>query len=301
MRGTWLTFLLIFLCLAPMAEAQQGRENLGWGRLFNNDLLGDGSDRWRSGSYTMSNLRGYGWNGTLPSAFGDLLEFRGRGEVITPRNMANPAPTDRPFAGILSFGLHTHFERNEVEFSTGLDLVMTGANTGLIDLMDGFHHMIGAPRPRQPINEIDNGIYPTLVLEAGRTIDRGTLTLRPFVEAQIGVESLVRIGGDMSFGTLGGTFFLRDSTSGQRYRGISGNAYGGEITLGADLAYVADSYLLPSEDGYRVEQARGRVRAGLRHVGDNRELFYGITWLSKEFEAQPESQLVGSVNLNFRF
>ena len=301
MRGVFLAFLMVLMAVASAADAQQGREPLGWGRMLTNDLIGDGSDRWRSGSYTMSHLRGYGWNGDLPSGFGQLLEFRGRVEVITPRNLRNPSPTDRPYAGTLSFGLHTHFERNQIEMSTGVDLVLTGPQTNLIELTDGFHRIIGAPRPREPINEIDNGVYPTLVFEAGREINSAGVMVRPFVEAQLGVESFVRVGSDLSFGTLDNVFFLRDPTSGQRYRGILGGAYGGEITFGADLAYVADSYLLPSSDGYRVEEARGRVRAGLRFVGDGREIFYGITWLSKEFEEQPESQLVGSVNVNFRF
>ena len=48
--------------------AAQDRVTLGWGRLLTNDLLGDGRDRWRTGSYTLSRVRGPAWGGSLSSA-----------------------------------------------------------------------------------------------------------------------------------------------------------------------------------------------------------------------------------------
>ena len=45
------------LCMGDAALAQD-RTILGYGRLFNNDLIGDGHDRWRTGSYHFSVVTG---------------------------------------------------------------------------------------------------------------------------------------------------------------------------------------------------------------------------------------------------
>ena len=47
--------LAVGLCGPVLA---QDRVTLGWGRLFNNDTLGDTQDRWKTGSYTINHLRG---------------------------------------------------------------------------------------------------------------------------------------------------------------------------------------------------------------------------------------------------
>jgi len=50
-----------------------------------------------------------------------------------------------------------------------------------------------------------------------------------------------------------------------------------------------------------ILSVRQRVRAGMVYEGDRFGLFYGATWLGREFEAQRESQIVGSVRLSLRF
>ena len=59
MFGRLLILWLLAMTLPIAAQAQTPeRQFLGWGRLFNNDFLGDGQDRWRTGSYTISVLKG---------------------------------------------------------------------------------------------------------------------------------------------------------------------------------------------------------------------------------------------------
>mgnify|MGYP006921787307 CR=1 FL=1 len=49
------------LALVPSVQAEStAAKPLGFGHFLNNDLLGDGKDRWQTGSYTMSWLRGPG-------------------------------------------------------------------------------------------------------------------------------------------------------------------------------------------------------------------------------------------------
>ena len=46
---------------------------------------------------------------------------------------------------------------------------------------------------------------------------------------------------------------------------------------------------------------RTRLRAGLHWQGKKHHLFYGVTYLSEEFEMQYEGQVVGAIRLDFRF
>lgn len=296
-------FAVTGLWLAAAAEAEaQGREAVGTGRLFTNDFLGDNRDRWRTGTNVISHVRGTGWEGALPERVGDLVEYRFRTEIIAPENIVTAAPGDRRYVGALSFGMHTHFERKGVEFSLGGDMVVTGPQTGLGDLQTWVHEIFGAPEPGVLGNQIPNGFHPTLTVEAGRRLDVSpNLSFRPFVEVQAGVETLVRVGGDFHVGALGREdLLLRDVVTGQLYRVTRGPGQGFSAVLGADVAHVENSTYLP-EPAYDLTDARTRLRAGVHWQGERTAVFYGLTYLGEEFEAQTEGQFVGSLRIDFRF
>jgi len=125
------------------AVAAQERPQIGEGRLFNNDYLGDGSDRWRTGSYVYSHVRApRDYDPTSDFAFGELLEYRLRGEIIAA-DPSSPAPGDRPYVGALSFGVHTHFNEGPTRISLGADVVAIGPSTGLSRFQDGVHDALG--------------------------------------------------------------------------------------------------------------------------------------------------------------
>ncbi|MFZ9200462.1 MAG: DUF2219 domain-containing protein, partial [Paracoccaceae bacterium] len=152
--------------------------------------------------------------------------------------------------------------------------------------------------------QIGNRLHPGLNAEIGRSLALGdVMHLRPFAEARLGVESLVRMGGDITIGRFGQDgLLLRDVTTGQRYRGIEGTRFEGmSLTLGGDVAHVFDSALLPSGGTVTAEKDRYRLRAGLHWQGKRASTFYGVSYLSREFVQQPEGQLVGSLSLNLRF
>lgn len=301
-------FALLAALAVPAAEAEtdgDGRVRLGYGRLITNDLFGDGYDRWRTGSVTTSRVWGYRWDGQPPARLGELLELRLQGQIIAPANSQRPAAGDRPFAGALSVGLHSHASRGAYDLSLGADMVLTGPQTGLDDLQDVLHDVFSMPKTSAGVKaqQIGDHVYPTVVAEAGREMRLGERgTLRPFVEARAGDETLVRLGADLTFGAVGlGELLVRESITGQRYRVISGEAPGLTFVLGADAAYVADSVYLPESRGYEVTHMRDRVRAGLHWQGPIAAAFYGVTWLGKEFDAQPEGQIVGSVRWQMQF
>lgn len=297
-------FLVCFLHICGTAVYAQDRETLGWGRLLDNDLLGDLQDRWHSGSYTVSVLRGPQWTGSLPNQLGALLEYRFSGATLTPSNLADPAADDRRYAAPLSLGVHSHASWAGMQASFGADLVATGPQTGIGRFQSWLHGLLGVPKPNLT-DQMANGFYPTFQAELGRDFAFGDrVTAHPFLGAQAGVENLVRAGGDIVIGSFGtGGFLLRDDTTGQRYRGIAGDVVNPamSLTLGGDIAHVFGSDFLPEGSAAQASDTRTRLRAGLAWQGQHSSAFYGVTYLAPEFDSQTEGQLVGSVNLNFRF
>lgn len=284
----------------------QERVTLGWGRMFTNDQLGDGKDRWRSGSYSVSRLRGPAWQGHDAAAFGDVLEFRGQAAVLAPANLRTPAAGDRRYAGLITFGVATHFGWQSHDVALGAELAVTGSKTGVGGFQKWFHNLADIQPPSAAVlnAQIGNRLHPGLQGEIGHSLPLGnSVTARPFAEARLGVESLVRLGADLTIGQLGkGGLMLRDVTSGQRYRGIEGNRTEGlSLTLGGDVAHVFGSALLPSGGAATAEQQRYRLRAGLHWQGPRAAVFYGVSYLSSEFVQQHEGQLVGALSLNLRF
>ena len=297
--------LSALILLSSAADAERAR--LGFGLLLTNDFVGDGEDRWRTGSVTSSRIWGPEWTGELPNNFGEIIELRIGGEIIAPANLRTPAAGDRPYAGALSIGAHTHFQKKNTEFALGADLVLVGSSTGLGRFQDALHDLGGIARPSSGVlaNQIGNQVRPTFVMETGRSVDLSpTANVRPFIEARAGAETLLRAGFDLSFGQVGkGELLVRDPVTGQRYRTIKNDGWSGaSFVVGADMAYVDSSIFLPTDRGFSITDSRDRVRAGLHFQNKNGAGgFYGVTWLGEEFEGQGGSQVVGSAQFNLRF
>lgn len=296
---------VLAVIISAHAVFAEGREYLGFGSSFVNDFLGDGFDRWRTGSYGTSRFWGYGWDGQLPEAAGDLLELRIGGEILSPLYMTDPMPSDRPWAGMLSAGLHTQFRRNRMEFAVGGDVLAIGPQTGLDHLQQFIHDVLGIPGPSDTVRaaQIPNQFLLRFVGEAGQEFQLGDRTrMRPFVEARIGDEDLVRAGIDFTFGNFGtGELLSRDWVTGNRYRSGPNQKKGLSWVVGADVAKVYRSVYLPKDRGFQLTDARGRVRAGVHWQGERHHVFYGVTYLTEEYTTQPEGQLTGSIRLDFRF
>lgn len=301
-----LTAVIISLFIAVPAAEAQSREKLGYGRLLSNDFFGDGHDRWRTGSWTSSRIWGPEWTGKVPSKFGDLIELRLSAEIFAPENLTRAAAGDRPYAGALSVGVHTHFDMKGLETALGADVTLTGSDTGLGEFQRAVHDLIGATQPsRQTLDgQINSGLHLTVVGELGRTLQMSpNLHIRPFLEGRAGAETLVRAGVDLTFGSVGlGELLVRESVTGHRYRVVQDpDASGYSFLLGADIAQVADSIYLPDSRGLDLTNSRERVRAGVQWQGESASAFYGVTYLGEEFEAQTEGQVTGSLQIKFSF
>jgi Uncharacterized protein conserved in bacteria (DUF2219) len=295
--------LLVGLLMASLPAVAQERSTLGWGRLFNNDAFGDGNDRWQTGSYGLSVLRGPAWEGELPARPGEILEFRAFGQIIAPENLTTPNPSDRRYAGTLSLGLHSHFMLGRAEATVGGDLVIIGPQTKLGEFQTEIHETFGFVVPQVLDDQIGNKITPAVSAELGRSFQIGeNVTLRPFVAATAGAETLVRAGGDIVIGgAWDNALMLRDPVTGQRYSGIDGRVQGFSLTVGADVAHVFSSTYLPSGGTVGLEDTRTRARAGVEWNNAIGGIFYGLTYLGPEFEGQDGGQVTGSLNVNFDF
>lgn len=293
---------LAALIAATPAPAQD-RVTLGRGTLLTNDLLGDGRDRWRTGSYSFSLTRGTEWTGRLPDRPLALTEWRLRGEIVAPARLTAPSPADRRYAGIATVGLHTHFARAGWDVAAGAELALVGPMTGLGLLQQGIHDAFGLPSPAAArAQQLPNAVHPGALIEVSRPIDRGGVMMRPFVEAQVGVETFARAGIDVTIGGFGRSdLTVRDSVTGHRYRATRTEAPTGlSFVFGGDIAHVAGSALLPG-GGVQAEPLRTRLRAGFHWQGERTDFFYGISRLGREFQGQAVEQTVGAVHLRIRF
>lgn len=293
-----LAAIIIFALAAPVASEEA--QTLGFGRLFNNDRIGDGGDKWRTGSYQLSVIRGPEWSGALPSRPLVIREYRLRTEIITPRG----ASQDRPYVGALSAGFHTHLSLGAAGASIGADVTAIGPNTGVSALQDQFHDLFSIPGPYGTDTQLDNAVHLSGTAELNWPVRvSGNVTLRPFAEAQAGVETLGRVGADIIVGQVGHTDLLvRDPVSGQLIRGVEDITTGLSAVAGADWARVESSVYLPADRGVTPRQERYRVRAGLHwQIAPMASFFYGATYLSEEFVEQGAGQVIGGLKLNFNF
>ena len=296
-------FLIFLLPFATDATAQSN-EILGVGRLFSNDYLGDGRDRYQSGSYVSSFVRGPSdWDGT-PQEFGTIREYRLRSAIISSDGIG-AAPGDRPYAGVLSFGVHNHFGEDSFRGSLGVDVTAVGPQTGVSRFQESAHDTFGLSQVRFTDSQLDDAVYLGLTAEAAEILDLPYgFTARPFAELQLGPEDIARFGADLFVGArIAGEILIRDVATGQLYQGAGHDDNSGfALVVGADLAAVSDSVYLPSDRGAIASDRRGRLRAGVHWQGDgDTSAFYGLTYLSPEFEDQPEGQFTGSLKLNFNF
>ncbi len=297
----WACALLCVLSSGTAAVAQ-GRETLGVGIVSSNDILGDGADRWRTGAFQISVLRGPAWTGVL-GAPGSVMEYRFRGEIVAPDNLSTPSADDRPYVGALWAGAHTHFDWRGFDVSAGADVVAVGEQTGLRGLHSSIHDMFSQPDLDVENVQIEDGFYLHGTLEIARDIAFSGGAIRPFMELQAGARDLARVGMDVTFGSFGEDGLrLRSPVTGQRVEGVTGPDDGGlSFLVGGDWAYVNRSIYLPASSGISVEESQYRLRLGVNYGFGSANLFYGLTYLSEEFVGQNEGQLVGSLTLGILF
>ncbi len=299
----YLRLALLGFCLSTSVAQAAPRFLLGESVTHTNDIIGDGKDRWRTATVDISYFYGPA-AATLPSRFGQFIELRARLEMINPEFVALPfPPNDRPYGGVLSFGAASHIRQQNTEQSLGFDLVMVGPSTGVSAIQNWIHTFQNPINPQILRDQLPDAIYPTLSYEYAKIYASGIAALRPFADLQIGVETFARAGFDLTLARAPEQGFrVRNSLTGQRVPAL--NPTGNRqlsLGVGADIAYVVSSAYLPAASGVTFSQIRTRLRAGVFYQSQKFDLFYGAAWLSPEFTAQREGQIIGTFSLGVRF
>ena len=287
-----------------------GVETLGVVTVFGNDWygipFGDRYDRWRTGHVRLSVLRGERWNDALPAQPFELMEYRIRGEIIAPDNLATPAAGDRLYAPSWWLGATTHFGWSGYDVSTGADVVIVGPQTGIKPIHSEIHQFFG----NNPINlssadQLSNGIYLDAHAEVARGIALSFGEVRPFVELRAGAETLARVGVDVTIGTLGRDGLrLRDQVSGQRVAAVNGFPERGWLVVPAGGGHGLCRILrLPAgKPGPRPRRAAAPGPCG-RQFRPRRQQFLlrPSATCRRNSKASPKGQVVGTLSFDLRF
>lgn len=288
--------LLLALLAGPAAAETRV---VGWSHLVVNDSIGEFRDRWQT-SYLQGSVFLGPRSGGDRFTFGELVEVRLSSQIVTPQSLTAPDPGDRPFAGVLGFELLTHGNIGALEATVGAGVAVTGPQTGTFRFQRWLHQRIGYPLPKPGGFEVGNGVHPVFVAELGRTFG-DDVAVRPFAEVRVGLEDLARIGVDLSWGAPGPVLSVRDPVTGHRAPGVVGaGGEGWRFFAGIDAAIVPSSELLGEGFG-RSPLPRGRARAGAEWRTRHWSAYYGLTYLTPEFEGQPEGQFLGAFQLRLNF
>ena len=306
MRFPFLGLVILTLSSIPSIGWTKDIGIVGHHRIFTNDYFGDGRDRWRTSSYSLS----YTLGDKDELEYGDLrpstsVELRLRAEIIAPADLTDLASfDDRPYVGIIALGAFKHIDWRNNEVAFGGELVFTGPQTGIGDYQAWAHSGIGATIPAGREDQFPNGIYPSAFASIARQVKiQDRFMARPYFEAQAGYETFARAGADFFFGNdLSDRFLQRASTTGHLQTGIKHrDTYGATFVVGGDVTYVSNSVLLPESQGYKKTPIRTRARLGILASLGKGDLFYGWTLMSKEFEKQKQPQALGSISIHFKF
>ena len=328
------------LIAAAAASAQAGEQQDGWRWLaerheietqgvFWNDRYGDGKDRWKTGGITQSYIfpeRIFTDNPWLEGR-ATAIEINLRAQVMTPDDTSNTGvdPDDRPYAQYAGIGLYGRsiaeprpFSARlglQVEDRAGIEIGWQGDPLPFFEVQEALHGMTGSGGDMgNSADIIDGEILANLegrrtwrLHAAGEARD---IELAPFVQGSLGMREVsLRAGADLFIGSaLEGRTWGSDLATGAVIAGESMHRQGFNWVafVGGDVGYVAwDAFLDGgfAADGRSVDRAEivGRARAGLLLEYGRVGLAFSVNWLSAEFESQPEGQLIGAIQLKYRF
>lgn len=296
-----LKFWAMLYLLIGFVQPVHGFEWIGGMGVFTNDFLGDQKDRWRTMSLSRSEFFGPKWQGQLNTP---ITEFRLRFEMIAPERIWAAAPYDRPFVGLIGIGAFRHQAWGAFRLHYGAEAVIIGPQTGIENLLHGFHDAFDYKDPIGTSYQLDNVVFPMVEAGISRSFSlQPAVQIIPFASLQAGVENFARIGVDLLIGRgTNDIFFAREPVTGHLIGAMrNGPSKGPILSIGADIAAISGSLLLPDWTGTTPEPLRMRLRAGLDTQFLGWDIFYGATWLGPELSGQNKGQIVGSIAMFLRF
>ncbi|GAV35238.1 putative membrane spanning protein [Roseomonas mucosa] len=311
----------------PPAEATPVRSGT-WGLTVENDLFGGNSDRyytngllltWRSPATTMPDSlawidRGMGWLlGPGPLRWG--LSFGHN--IFTPedKQLRNPDPSDRPYAGhlygALSLSHATPSRQTIFEIQAGL----VGPGALGEQVQNNWHRLIGVKTTKGWDYQIKDEPVIDLLTERRWRVSTGSWQ---GFETEIIPAATLSLGNGNIYGAVGGTLRLgkglesdwgpariRPALAGSGwveptrelgwyvFGGVDGRVVGRDITLDGntwrDSRSVDRRWLV------------GDLQAGFAVLWRDMRIAYTQILRSEEFYGQRGTQSFGSINISLRF
>ncbi len=203
----------------------------------------------------------------------------------------------------------------QAEDRIGVEVGWQGDPLPLFDVQSALHGMAGTNGDAGNLSNIIDGEV-LANLEARRTWRfhiGGTerdLEFAPFVQTSLGMrENSLRAGGDFFIGSvLEGRTWGSDLATGAVMAGASVPRQGFNWTVffGGDVGYIASDAFLDggfAVDGPSVPRRDivGRARADLLLEYDNLGLGFSLNWLGREFRGQSNGQVIGAIQLKYRW
>lgn len=307
MKYNYIVVALLAQMTAVQVAADTGYDYLGYGRLVTNDLLGDGKDRWRTGSVSAFRMYVQEDVDLKHLKLGQAVELRTHFEVVAPSDLQDDSGGDRPWGGAISLGLHSPFHYGSLQMSLGADVHVIGQNSGLTGFQQDLHNGLGVKHAGDAVsnNQIKDETVMGGAAAAAYPIglsDR--VQARPYGEVRAGLEDVASVGMDVYFGALDATPAMsRDPVTGHRYPvEVEQNQDRGILfSLGYDFTDVQKSRFLPRSAGVSHVETRSRTRMGMTFKRGSWSVFGGLTLRGKEFEGQEDEQMLGSIRLFSRF
>lgn len=299
-----------------------------------NDRFGDGQDRWKTGGLTQSYVfpEHIFSNDSWFEGRASSVEINARGLVITPDNTANQGVDsgDRPYAQYAGIGLYLRSIARPEPFGSGsggsgfvlqqedragIEIGWQGDPLPLFDIQSALHKTAGTGGSAANLDNVIDGEL-LVNLEARHTwrfhIDGAgrDIEIAPFIQTSLGMrENSLRLGADLITGSaLEGRTWGNDLSTGALLAGASmpRRGFNWAVFAGGDLGYVASDAFLDggfAADGPSVQRKDlvARARAGVLIEYDNLGLGLSLNWLGKEFHGQSDSQIIGAIQVKYRF
>lgn len=318
---------IILLSMAGPASAD-GRPAFGF--QSENDLYGDGGDRWYTNGFRMS----YGFGDQAPAALetvlAALLPGGGKSDesdihiaigqlIFSPANLTRPTliEEDRPFAGLLFGEAGISASSGLMRQSLTVSFGVTGDPSLARPAQKLVHDLTNTPEPRGWDNQL--AFEPTVQLYYS-----GAWFL-PLTRADdsVGIDIVPRLGADIGtvFLAASGGMMLRVGNAlprslpprihagggaGDSPDAPSSDDFGWYLFGGIEGRAVAHNLFLDGglfRDGHSVAKQTllYEASAGVALRYGNYTLSYSFIRRSREFDLQPEGQSFGAITLTTAF
>jgi len=293
---------LILMWPASVVHSQSLGKYDGSVGSFTNDALGDGHDRWLTGSYQRSFIFDRHEAGLMRQ-----IELRPRAMIVSPWTTAVQGANDRPYSSILALGAFARGNIGRTETHLGGELILQGDQTGLPSFQAGVHDLLGLDQSYNPRNENDIHVGDRLTGRFEFGLARSlrpseSVMVRPYALLIGGSDQSVTAGADLVWGSLSrAESWSRDAATGQILNHEAKHREGFNLVAGLDVSRRYTSMHIPDGSNVLLTKTQTRARIGAQVRLGLFDVFFGQAWMSEGFVGQADTQRLGVLSISRNF